>query len=95
MTDEASPPSVDVAAVTGGPLHPVMVLTAPLNQPVSSDQLVQGSAAVADLQSQLTALAARVTALESAAGEASTASEGGSHEHHRNTTRSGPGHRHP
>lgn len=62
MTEEAVP-----TVVTGGPNAPVMVLTAPLNQPVSSDQIINNSAAVADLQSQLTALAARVTALENAA----------------------------
>lgn len=43
-----------------------MVLTAPLNVPVAIDTLVNNSAAVADLQTQLTALAARVTALENA-----------------------------
>lgn len=58
----------DIAPMTttGGSNEPVLVLTAPLNQAVSSDQIINNSAAVAGLQAQLTALAARVTALEQA-----------------------------
>lgn len=46
-----------------------LVLTAPLNTPVAFDTLLANSAGGANLQAQITALAARVTALESAASE--------------------------
>lgn len=57
-----------------------MLLTAPLNEPVSAEAIVANSSAVsalttqiAGLQSQITALAARVTALENAASASAPA----------------------
>jgi hypothetical protein len=49
-----------------------LVLTAPFNEPMAIGELVNNSSAVASLQSQITALTARVTALEQAAASAST-----------------------
>lgn len=59
--------SVQPRTTTQYPSGEPMVLTAPLNQPVSADALVSNSSAVASLQAQIDALAARVTALENAA----------------------------
>lgn len=58
-----------VATVTTQSGSDPLVITAPLNTPVSFDQLLTNSAGGASLQSQITALAARVTALENAAAE--------------------------
>lgn len=61
MTEEPAP-----TVVTQHPSNEPMVITAPLNTPMSIAQLIANSASVADLQAQITALAARVTALENA-----------------------------
>ncbi len=43
------------------------VITAPMNQAVALDTLLQSSTTIANLQAQINSLAARVTALENAA----------------------------
>lgn len=64
MTEDVVP-----TVTTQHPSNEPMVITAPLNTPVSIAQLIADSASVASLQSQIDALAARVTALENAASE--------------------------
>lgn len=68
----------ETRTVTQYPGGEPLLLTAPLNEPVSAEALIAGSNTVAGLtvqiaglQSQITALAARVTALEGAASDAS------------------------
>lgn len=63
----------ETRAVTQYPAGEPMVLTAPLNEPMSIAQLIANDATVANLQSQITALAARVTALENAASASAPA----------------------
>lgn len=60
MTVEAVPTSVTTSQSNPS------VLTAPLNAPVPVDTLLNNSSVVANLQAQIDALAARVTALENA-----------------------------
>ena len=69
----------ETRTITQYPAGEPMVLTAPLNEPMSiaaiiaNDATVAGLATqIAGLQSQITALAARVTALENAASTSST-----------------------
>ena len=66
--------------VTQYPSGEPLLLTAPLNEPVSAEAVVANSATVAGmttqiagLQGQITALAARVTALEQAASASAPA----------------------
>lgn len=82
MTEEPVP-----TVTTQHPSNEPMVITAPLNTPMSIAQLIADSASVADLQAQITALAARVTALE----QAGVAEE--SHQHE--STRRGKTHHAP
>lgn len=58
-------------ATTQYPTGEPLVLTAPLNTPMSIAQLIANDSTIAGLQSQINSLAARVTALENAASEPS------------------------
>lgn len=61
----------ETRTVTQYPAGEPMVLTAPLNAPMSIAAIIANDVTVAGLQSQITALAARVTALENAASSTS------------------------
>lgn len=52
--------------VTQYPHSDPAVITAPLNMPVAFDTLLQNAVTIANLQSQITSLEARVAALEAA-----------------------------
>lgn len=59
--------SVQPRMTTTYPHGEVAVITAPMNQPMALDQLLASATTIANLQAQIDALAARVTALENAA----------------------------